>query len=196
MDQELIDALQKELERIRKEYGEESTETEQEMFGMSLKDIDEQFSKLSQQHTLEVEKVHEDAVTPSYAYGSDSGFDLFSIEEVIIPPFGRALINTGLKLGIPTGTEIQVRPKSGLALNQGLTVLNTPGTVDSGYNGEIKVIVFNTTQNDVKVPKGMKIAQAVLCPVFAGHFVNIDVVDKIGEKDRGENGFGSTGIKL
>jgi dUTP pyrophosphatase len=81
-----------------------------------------------------------------------------------------------------------------LALKQGLTVLNTPGTVDSGYNGEIMVIVFNTNPKPFTVEKGMKIAQAVLCPVINGKYVNLQLVDKIENKDRGANGFGSTGI--
>ena len=81
-----------------------------------------------------------------------------------------------------------------MALNQGLTVLNTPGTVDSGYNGEIKVIVFNTNNISVQITKGMKIAQAVLCPVICGKYVSLEDVDEIDGKDRGDNGFGSTGI--
>jgi dUTP pyrophosphatase len=81
-----------------------------------------------------------------------------------------------------------------LALKQGLTVLNTPGTVDSGYDGEIMVIVFNTNPKPFTVAKGMKIAQAVLCPVINGKYVNLQLVDKIENKDRGANGFGSTGI--
>ena len=104
------------------------------------------------------------------------------------------MVPTGLKLSFDIGYEIQVRPKSGLALKQGITVLNTPGTVDSGYNGEIMVIVFNTNQTEFTIPKGMKIAQAVLCPVINGKYVNLQLVDKIENKDRGVNGFGSTGI--
>jgi dUTP pyrophosphatase len=113
-----------------------------------------------------------------------------------LEPFGRALIPTGLKFDIPDGSEIQVRPKSGLALKQGLTVLNTPGTVDSGYNGEIQVIVFNTNPKPFTIEKGMKIAQAVLCPVVNGNWVELIKVDSVDEKDRGDNGFGSTGINL
>ena len=81
-----------------------------------------------------------------------------------------------------------------MAIKQGLTVLNTPGTVDQGYTGEIQVIVFNTNNYTVMIPKGMKVAQAVLCPVFNGKFVNLSLVESIEEKDRGDNGFGSTGI--
>jgi dUTP pyrophosphatase len=138
--------------------------------------------------------IHKDAKFPAYAYPSDSGFDLYSTIDYTLPPFGRALIPTGIKLSIPDEYEIQVRPKSGLAINQGITVLNTPGTVDSGYNGEIKVIVFNTNNHETIITKGMKIAQAVLCPVINGTYVNLSPVDKIEDKERGDNGFGSTGI--
>jgi len=81
-----------------------------------------------------------------------------------------------------------------LAINQGLTVLNTPGTVDSGYNGEIKVIIFNTNNTSVTIPKGTKIAQAVLSPVVNGKYVDLIQVNKVGDGDRGDNGFGSTGL--
>lgn len=131
---------------------------------------------------------------PTYAYQSDSGFDLRSTEEVTIEPNGRALIPTGMRFDIPDGYEIQVRSKSGLALNQGLMVLNSPGTVDSGYQGEIKVIMFNTTNNVVNIPKGQKIAQAVVSPVLNGKWVNLIKVEKIGHKDRNDKGFGSTGL--
>jgi len=106
------------------------------------------------------------------------------------------LIPTGLKFDIPEGTEIQIRPKSGLAINQGIMVLNTPGTVDQGYVGEIKVILFNSSSSNVEIKKGMKVAQAVLCPVFSGKFVNLEVVDDLEDKERGSNGFGSTGLNI
>jgi dUTP pyrophosphatase len=161
---------------------------------MSVDELNESHMTMMKTKSLGVELIHEDAKVPSYAYPSDSGFDLRSTIEIIIPPFGRSLIPTGIKLSIPEEHEIQIRPKSGLALNQGLTVLNTPGTVDSGYVGEIKVIVFNTTQTSVTVAKGMKIAQAVLCPVVCGKYVSVELMDKVGNKDRMDNGFGSTGL--
>jgi dUTP pyrophosphatase len=105
------------------------------------------------------------------------------------------LIPTGLRFSFDEGTELQIRPKSGLAINQGLTVLNTPGTVDAGYTGEIKVILFNTNNSEVTINKGMKIAQAVFCPVINGRYINLNRVDEIKEKDRKDNGFGSTGIQ-
>jgi deoxyuridine 5'-triphosphate nucleotidohydrolase len=98
---------------------------------------------------LYIDWISVDAVVPSYAYPSDSGFDLYSTEEITIAPMGRGLIPTGLAFDIKDGFEIQVRSKSGLALNQGLMVLNSPGTVDSGYQGEIKVIMFNTTNQKI-----------------------------------------------
>ena len=131
------------------------------LLGMSMEEMDKDHIKMMKTRSLGVELIHEDAKVPTYAYPSDSGFDLRSTVEINIPPFGRALVPTGIKLSIPEEYEIQIRPKSGLAINQGLTVLNTPGTVDSGYVGEIKVIVFNTNKETVTVSKGMKIAQAV-----------------------------------
>jgi dUTP pyrophosphatase len=166
----------------------------EDMLGMSVEEMNRETEITLRTKRLGVELIHEDAKFPSYAYPSDSGFDLYSTIDYKLSAFGRALIPTGLKLSIPDEYEIQVRPKSGLAINQGLTVLNTPGTVDSGYNGEIKVIMFNTNNHEVIVTKGMKIAQAVLCPVVNGTFVQLEQIDKIEDKDRGDKGFGSTGI--
>ena len=137
---------------------------------------------------------NKDSINPEYAYETDSGFDLYSTEELYIEPFDRALVPTGLHFDIPDGYEIQVRSKSGLALKQGLMVLNSPGTVDQGYTGEIKVIMFNTTKRTIKIEKGQKIAQAVLCPVVCGKWINLVRIENIEDKDRSDNGFGSTGI--
>jgi dUTP pyrophosphatase len=138
--------------------------------------------------------LHPEATLPKYNYGSDSGFDLHSVNEIEIPAFGRALVPTGLSFDIQDGYEIQVRTKSGLAINQGLMVLNSPGTVDNGYTGEVKAIIFNTNPTSVTIPKGMKVGQAVLCPVVNGGWVDLQQTNKINEKERGSNGFGSTGI--
>ncbi len=135
-----------------------------------------------------------DNQNPEYAYVSDSGFDLRANEDAWIFPMSRSIIKTGLIFNITDGYEIQVRSKSGIALKQGLFVLNSPGTVDSGYLGEIQVIMFNTTTEKVKIEKGQKIAQAVLCPVVGGKWVNLIQVEKIEDKDRNNNGFGSTGL--
>lgn len=191
--------IQKQLERIIYSTGADMDDDYfkdlEKLFDINFNEMNEDVSNYLYNKVIQIEKIHPDAITPKYAYPSDSGFDLYSVEKLIIPPFGRALIPTGLKLGFPNGFEIQIRPKSGLALNMGLTVLNTPGTIDHGYTGEIQVIVFNTNNNSVMIEKGMKIAQAVLCPVIQGKFVNLVEVDKLEDKDRGINGFGSTGVK-
>lgn len=190
--------IQEQFKNIISESGVEPEETYQkeleELFGMSIEEMNRDTEIAIKSKVLEVELIHPDAKFPTYAYKSDSGFDLHSVVDYDIPPSGRALIPTGIKLSIPDDCEVQVRPKSGLALNYGLTVLNTPGTVDSGYNGEIKVIVFNAGGQTVNITKGMKIAQAVLCPVFTGKYVRLNQIGKIEDKDRGDNGFGSTGI--
>jgi dUTP pyrophosphatase len=197
-DDEIWKQIQETFDQIKKDTGVEPEENYikdlEDLLGMSVEDMNDAHITMMKTKTLRVELVHEDAKIPSYAYPSDSGFDLRSTIEINIPPFGRALIPTGIKLSIPEEYEIQVRPKSGLALNQGLTVLNTPGTVDSGYVGEIQVIVFNTNNHTVTVSKGMKIAQAVLCPVVCGKYVSLELTEKVEDKDRGDKGFGSTGL--
>ena len=190
--------IEETFDQIKKDAGVEPEEDYmkqlESLLGMSIDEMDNEHIKMMKTMSLGVELIHEDAKVPTYAYPSDSGFDLRSTVEINIPPFGRALVPTGIKLSIPEEHEIQIRPKSGLAINQGLTVLNTPGTVDSGYVGEIKVIVFNTNNETVTVSKGMKIAQAVLCPVVCGKYVSIELMDKVEDKDRMDNGFGSTGL--
>ena len=196
-NEDILKQIQDEIEILRKEFGIEDTESQEDLnntFGIDFGSLQDQLDVMSKTKNIQIELLNEDAIFPEYAYPTDSGFDLYSTEEVKLSPFGRALVPTGLKLSFDIGYEIQVRPKSGLALKQGITVLNTPGTVDSGYNGEIMVIVFNTNQTEFTIPKGMKIAQAVLCPVINGKYVNLQLVDKIENKDRGDNGFGSTGI--
>jgi dUTP pyrophosphatase len=162
--------------------------------GVDIKSLEEEMNNYSPKLDLGYKKISVDTITPSYNYESDSGFDLYSTEEIVVKPLGRALIPTGLVFDIKDGHEIQVRSKSGLAINQGLFVLNSPGTVDNGYLGEIKVIIFNTNSEPFTIKKGMKVAQAVLCPVVNGKWVNLEERKVISDKDRGNNGFGSTGI--
>ena len=163
-------------------------------FDMDLEKLDADMRNYSPKLTLGFTKLNEDAVTPVYNYPSDSGFDLHSTEELTVGPFGRVLVPTGLSFDIKDGYEIQVRSKSGLAIKQGLMVLNSPGTVDNGYTGEVQVIVFNTNNYTVMIPKGMKVGQAVLCPVVNGKWVDLDERNSVSKKDRNNNGFGSTGI--
>ena len=141
--------------------------------------------------TLRFRLVHPDAALPAYAHPSDAGMDLRSVADVTIPRFGRALVPTGLVALLPQGYEAQVRPRSGLALKKGVTVLNTPGTIDSGYRGEIGVVLANFGEDAFEVKKGDKIAQLVVAPVTQAVVERTDVVD---ETDRGAGGFGSTGV--
>ena len=140
--------------------------------------------------TLRFKRIHPDAVLPAYAHPSDAGMDVRSVADLVIPPGGRALVPTGLVAIIPPMYEIQVRPRSGLALKHGVTVLNTPGTIDSGYRGEIGVILANFSDKDFSVAKGDKVAQLVFAQVVQPEVVETDTID---ETDRGAGGFGSTG---
>lgn len=162
--------------------------------GINMEELEKVFMYDTSKVPLPYKKLHPDAVDPKYNYETDSGFDLYSTEEVVVSPLGRALVPTGLSFDIGDGYEIQVRSKSGLAINQGLMCLNSPGTVDSGYMGEIKVIIFNTNNEPFVIKKGMKVAQAVLCPVVNGKWVGPVEMEELSKKDRGDNGFGSTGI--
>ena len=141
--------------------------------------------------TLRFKKVHPDAVLPSYAHPSDAGMDLRSVDDLTLAPGQRALVHTGLVMLLPPLYEAQVRPRSGLSLKNGVTVLNTPGTIDSGYRGEVGVILINLGQAAFDVRKGDKIAQMVIAPVTQPNIEETDVVD---ETDRGSGGFGSTGV--
>lgn len=161
---------------------------------IDLEEVEKKMIEGNSKLDLPYQVLHIDAVHPKYNYDSDSGFDLHSVEDIVIPPFGRALVPSGLCFDIKDGFEIQVRTKSGLAINQGLMVLNSPGTVDNGYTGEVKGIIFNTNPTEVTISKGMKFGQAVLCPVVNGAWVDLNQVEQINKKDRGANGFGSTGI--
>ena len=134
---------------------------------------------------------------PKFAYEGDSGFDLRAdIEEpIVLDPFKRILIPTGLYFELVKGLELQVRPRSGLAVKHGITVLNSPGTVDSHYRGEIKVPLINLGDEPFKIVKGDRIAQAVIVPVFGEGKINLTKTDQLNDTSRGEGGFNSSGIK-
>ncbi len=128
---------------------------------------------------------------PTYAHPGDAGMDVRSIEELTLEPGARALVHTGLVFQLPPDAEAQVRPRSGLALKHGVTVLNSPGTIDAGYRGEVGVILVNLGQQPFKIEKGMKIAQVVVSRVEQAEIVDVQETD---ETDRGSGGFGSTGV--
>jgi len=193
--EELEKEFQGLLKELEKSMSEAIADMEiKEIEGVNLEELEKNYKISGIKQKLTYEKIHPNAVDPIYNYPSDSGFDLHSTLSANIAPFGRALISTGLKFSIPTGYEIQVRSKSGLALKQGLMVLNSPGTVDQGYTGEIKVIVFNTNKEEYHIKPGDKVAQAVLCPVMCGEVVDLINVEKIEDGERSDKGFGSTGI--
>ncbi len=127
---------------------------------------------------------------PSYATGGAAGMDVVSAEDKTLAPGARHAVATGLAVAIPQGYEIQVRPRSGLALKFGITVPNTPGTIDSDYRGELKVILINHGAQDFVIQRGDRIAQLVLAPVTQARWMEVGQLD---ETDRGEGGFGSTG---
>jgi len=197
-DYEFYNERMREIDAIMKtDLDDEDTEDFDSILnelGVNMDDIENEFNNYSPKLELGYTKLHEDAVEPKYNYESDSGFDLHSTEKIVVSAFGRVLVPTGISLDIKDGFEVQVRSKSGLALNQGLMCLNSPGTVDNGYTGEVKVIIFNTNKDPFTITKGMKVAQAVLCPVVNGKWVDLVNKETINNKERGENGFGSTGI--
>lgn len=127
---------------------------------------------------------------PSYGSEEASGMDIRAAEEGVVLSLSRAIIRTGFAVEIPKGYELQVRPRSGLAAKNGITVLNSPGTIDSDYRGEIMVILYNTTINDFVVSIGDRIAQLVLAPVTRADIQEVNELDKT---ERGHGGFGSTG---
>ncbi|OYY04344.1 MAG: deoxyuridine 5'-triphosphate nucleotidohydrolase [Acidocella sp. 35-58-6] len=129
---------------------------------------------------------------PAYASAGAAGMDLLAAvaKPVNIPPLGRVLIPTGIAIALPPGFELQIRPRSGLALKHGITLPNTPGTIDEDYRGEIQVIMMNASEEHFLVTRGMRIAQAVLAPVVRAAWVEVESLD---ETARGAGGFGSTG---
>jgi dUTP pyrophosphatase len=127
---------------------------------------------------------------PAYATAGAAGMDVVAAEDVVIAPGARHAVATGLAMAIPQGFEIQVRPRSGLALKHGITVPNTPGTIDSDYRGELKVILINHGDQPFAIARGDRVAQLVVAPVVQGVWLEVDALD---ETARGQGGFGSTG---
>ena len=138
---------------------------------------------------VKIKKLHEDAVVPDLATLGSAGFDLVATEKVLCAPNNRYVVGTGLAMAIPPGWEGQVRPRSGLAFKQGLTVLNAPGTIDADYRGEVKVIIYNTGPVH-EIQPGDRIAQLLIKKVPK---VKFEEVDELDETERGSGGFGSTG---
>ena len=141
-----------------------------------------------------IKRLSKEVPLPKYETNGSSGMDLAANinANIDIDPGKTAIIPTGLALSIPKGFEVQIRPRSGLAAKQKISVLNTPGTIDADYRGEIKVILINLGQEPFKIEKGSRIAQMVVCPIVQAQ---LKEVDDLSETDRGKGGFGSTGTK-
>jgi dUTP pyrophosphatase len=139
---------------------------------------------------LPIQRLHDDAVLPTQAYAGDAGLDLAASERVVLEPGARATVGTGLAVAIPEGYAGYVQPRSGLASRHGITIVNTPGLVDSGYRGELRVVLLNTDRNEpFTIEPGMRIAQLVVVPVPG---VEVVEVEELPASERGVRGFGSS----
>lgn len=139
---------------------------------------------------VKFKRTSSNAIAPKQAHSGDAGFDLFAISDCEIPPGDSKLLPTGISIELPEGTEAQVRPRSGLALKHQITVLNSPGTIDCSYRGDVGVILFNHGKSSFVVKAGDRIAQLVVKPVLSVAFVESE---ELGDTSRGDGGFGSTG---
>lgn len=139
--------------------------------------------------TVQIEKLNPNAIIPTYAHPTDAGADVSAVEVTVVPAGKTVLVHTGLKLAIPKGYEVQVRPRSGLSLKTGLRVANAPGTIDSSYRGELGIIITNTSSESYTIAAGDKIAQILIAPTPMMDFVETTISDTT---DRGEGGFGSS----
>lgn len=140
---------------------------------------------------VKFKKLHPDAVLPTYAHPTDAGMDLSTVQDFSLSPGESKLINTGLAMALLEGYEAQVRPRSGLALKHAITVVNSPGTIDSQYRGPVGVILINHGARTVDFKAGDRIAQMVIAPVVQAEVLEVDELD---DTDRGAGGFGSTGV--
>ena len=146
---------------------------------------------LTEKLKVKISKIKENAITPCYAHKNDAGVDLYSTEDYVIKPGQIVLVSTGIRMAIPPGYEGQTRPKSGLALNHGISICNSPGTIDSGYRGEVRIIAINHGNKEFKIEKETKIAQMVFNKIETAEFEEVEELDNT---TRGQNGFGSTGL--
>jgi dUTP pyrophosphatase len=143
---------------------------------------------------IQIKKLSNSVSTPKYETPGSSGMDIAACikNSIIISPGEKVLVSTGLSIAIPRGYEVQIRPRSGLAAKKNITVLNTPGTIDADYRGEIKVILINHGKEEFVIENGVRIAQMVVCPIVQA---NLEEVAELSETERGSDGFGSTGTK-
>jgi len=137
-----------------------------------------------------IKRIDKELPLPEYQTENASGMDIYSRIDIVLTPSNYTVVPTGISVEIPTGYEMQIRPRSGLAANYGIGILNTPGTIDADYRGEVKVILYNIGREPYNIKRGERIAQAVISPVVKA---KIQEVETLGETPRGNGGFGSTG---
>lgn len=155
--------------------------------------INEILKEINKEKTVYIEKMSDDIVIPVYASEGDAGMDIRAVEDIVIKPHETKLVSTGIKIAIPVGYEIQIRPRSGMSLKTNLRIANSPGTIDSGYRDELKIIVTNISVNeDLTINKNDRIAQIVLCKYEKISFKEVEDITTI-EGNRG-GGFGHSGI--
>jgi len=174
----------------------------EEVLGLDLQDI-ENITTPSEKPKIDIKFINKsDNDDPSYFHEGDSGFDFrahipnydpLETPNIVVEVGKVSIIPTGLYFEIPKGYELQVRPRSGLAAKFNITVLNTPGTVDSNYRGEVKIILINLGETDFQIENGDRVAQGVITPVLTPEWSQMVKVNKLSSTDRGEGGFGSTG---
>ncbi len=179
------------IEEIKEE--EDLSDKKKELLGLIIKESTSTLFDLAlnprERIGVKIQLINPDAQIPKYAHDSDAGADIFAVEEVSLPPHTTKVIPTGIKIAIPAGYEIQIRPRSGLSLKTPLRVANAPGTIDANYRGEVGVIIENTGNLTQVIKKGDKIAQMLIAPT---PMIRWEQVETLDETDRGEGGFGST----
>ena len=188
---EEVDNLNKTIEEIKNDNSLSDNKKDM-LITLLSKSAEITFSLLKNPRELisvKVQKINEDAILPTYAHDTDAGADIYAIEDCKIAPHSTTIVKTGLKIAIPAGYEIQIRPRSGLSLKTNLRIANAPGTIDAEYRGEVGVIVENTGNLTATISKGDKIAQMVVMPV---PMIKWEEVDELSQTSRGEGGYGST----
>ena len=160
------------------------------IFSLFKREIENIAEEISYDVPVKIEKIDPHAIIPTYAHEDDACCDVYIIEDYIIRPGQRMLLRTGIAIEIPTGYEVQLRPRSGLAYKHGLSLVNAPGTVDAQYRNEIKLLVINLGRKPVSLKRGDRAAQMCIKPVYK---MNFEEVDKLSDSDRGLGGWGSTG---
>ena len=141
---------------------------------------------------IDIKKLHEDAVIPTYGTEGAAGFDFYSVDDYVVDPGKTVIVKTGLAVAVPVGYYFAVVPRSGVSAKTGIRIANSPGTVDADYRGEVGVIVTNTSNDTFTIDKGYRIAQGIILPYFQAQF---NLVDELDETARGAGGFGHTGVK-